>query len=562
MPPRRQHLVSSAPPTPARARPRAGRRCTDAHPTPWSSRPRQPSPNDKDSDETNESVQDGGRDSRDRHDRDGGVRLRRERGRCPRPVDEAAPASTANAVPAAVNLAQGRPTQESGHADVYDSSKVVDGNAGSYWESVNNAFPQWVQVDLGSSQAVNQVVLKLPTSGWGTRTQTLSVQGSTNGSSFGTLVGSQTYTFNPASGSTVTINFTQASTRYVRITITANSGWPAGQLSELEVYGSGGGTPDTTAPSAPSNLSYTQSGTTITLNWVASTDNPGGSGIAGYDVYRNGSFLQSIGNVLTFNDTQPATATVSYYVRARDVAGNLSGNSNTVTRTGSGDTTAPSVPGTLSHSTSGSTITLNWGASTDSGGSGLAGYNVYRNGSLIATLGTVLTYQDSQPATATVSYYVRARDGAGNLSGNSNTVTRTGSNPCLHQRGAGQGHVGQRFHLQLHPGQGERRAARDVLGGCAELPAEPDRGAGREPLHLLGHRQAQPGPGLGHPYADHPGPRPRPGLVHVHQSGVGGELPVRPGQQRGEHPGHRDHRGRPAPVHRQLRCPVGPGGRA
>ncbi|WP_330440164.1 discoidin domain-containing protein [Micromonospora sp. NBC_00821] len=345
-----------------------------------------------------------------------------------RPAGPAAAPSTGFA-PAATNLAQGRPTQESGHADVYDSSKVVDGNVGSYWESVNNAFPQWVQVDLGSSQSVNQVVLKLPTSGWGTRTQTLSVRGSTNGSSFTDLVGSQTYTFNPASGSTATINFSSTSTRYVRITITANSGWPAGQLSELEVYGSGGTTPDTTPPSVPSNLSYTQSGTTISLNWVASTDNAGGSGIAGYDVYRNGAFLQSVGTVTTFNDTQPATATVSYHVRARDAAGNLSGNSNTVTRTGSGDTTAPSVPGTLSHSTSGSTITLNWGASTDSGGSGLAGYNVYRGGSLIATLGTVLTYQDTQPATATVSYHVRARDGAGNLSGNSNTVTRTGSNP-------------------------------------------------------------------------------------------------------------------------------------
>ncbi|WP_327042922.1 discoidin domain-containing protein [Micromonospora ureilytica] len=345
-----------------------------------------------------------------------------------RPADTAA-APAAGFAPAATNLAQGRPTQESGHADVYDSSKVVDGNAGSYWESVNNSFPQWVQVDLGSSQSVNQVVLKLPTSGWGTRTQTLSVRGSANGSSFTDLVGSQTYTFNPASGSTATINFSATSTRYVRITITANSGWPAGQLSELEVYGSGTTTPDTTAPSVPGNLSYTQSGTTISLNWVASTDNAGGSGVAGYDVYRNGAFLQSVGNVTTFNDTQPATATVSYYVRARDAAGNLSGNSNTVTRTGSGDTTAPSTPGTLSQSTSGSTITLNWGASTDSGGSGLAGYNVYRGGNLIATLGTVLTYQDTQAATATVSYYVRARDGAGNLSGNSNTVTRTGSNP-------------------------------------------------------------------------------------------------------------------------------------
>ncbi|HEX6682645.1 MAG TPA: CARDB domain-containing protein, partial [Candidatus Limnocylindrales bacterium] len=52
-----------------------------------------------------------------------------------------------------------------------------------------------------------------------------------------------------------------------------------------------------------------------------------------------------------------------------------------------------------------------------------------RNGTQIATAGTGTSYQDTQPATATVSYYVRGRDGAGNLSGNSNTVTRTGSQP-------------------------------------------------------------------------------------------------------------------------------------
>ncbi len=354
-----------------------------------------------------------------------------------RPADTAAAPSTGFA-PAATNLAQGRPTQESGHADVYDSSKVVDGNAGSYWESVNNAFPQWVQVDLGSSQSVNQVVLKLPTAGWGSRTQTLSVRGSTNGSSFTDLVGSQTYTFDPASGSTVTINVSPTSTRYVRITITANSGWPAGQLSELEVYGSG----DTT-----------------------------------------------------------------------------------------GDTTAPSVPGTLSHSTSGSTITLNWGASTDSGGSGLAGYNVYRGGNLIATLGTVLTYQDTQPATATV---VLLRPGPRRrrqpLRQQQHRDPDRQQPAGLHQRGAGQEHDGERLHLHLHPGEGERRAARHLLGGRGELPAEPDRGAGREPRHLRCHSEAQPGPGLGHPYPDHPGPRSRPGVVGVHQSGVGGDLPVRAGQ--------------------------------
>ncbi|MEU1243465.1 CARDB domain-containing protein [Micromonospora parva] len=273
-----------------------------------------------------------------------------------RPADTAA-AATSGFAPAATNLAQGRPTQESGHADVYDSSKVVDGNAGSYWESVNNAFPQWVQVDLGSSQSVNQVVLKLPTAGWGTRTQTLSVRGSANGSSFTDLVGSQTYTFNPASGSTVTIDFSSTSTRYVRITVTANSGWPAGQLSELEVYSSGGTGPDTTAPSVPGTLSQSTSGSTITLNWGASTDS-GGSGLAGYNVYRGGSLIATLGTVLTYQDTQPATATVSYHVRARDGAGNLSGNSNTVTRTGSNPPACTNVAQGKSMTASGSTFSF------------------------------------------------------------------------------------------------------------------------------------------------------------------------------------------------------------
>lgn len=227
------------------------------------------------------------------------------------------------------NLAAGKPTAESGHADVYPSGNVVDGNQATYWESVNNAFPQWVQVDLGATVSISRVVLKIP-AGWGPRTQTLSIQGSTNGSTFADIVASATHSFSGANA--VTITFTATSTRYVRVRVTANSAWPAGQLSEVEVYGPGGPT-DPTPPTVPGTLSYTQNGTAITLNWGASTDT-GGSGLSGYEVYRNGSPAASLGTVLTWTDTQPTTATVSYFVRARDGAGNLSGNSNTVTRTG------------------------------------------------------------------------------------------------------------------------------------------------------------------------------------------------------------------------------------
>jgi hypothetical protein len=64
------------------------------------------------------------------------------------------------------------------------------------------------------------------------------IQGSTDGTNYTTLAASQSYTFNPSTGNTVTVTFTAASARYVKLTFTANTGWPAGQLSELQVFGS------------------------------------------------------------------------------------------------------------------------------------------------------------------------------------------------------------------------------------------------------------------------------------------------------------------------------------
>ncbi|SNY57419.1 discoidin domain-containing protein [Paractinoplanes atraurantiacus] len=231
------------------------------------------------------------------------------------------------------NLAVGKTFSASSYTDVYPAGNAGDGNANSYWESNNNAFPQWLQVDLGTATQVNQAVLKLPpATAWATRTQTLTVQGSTDGSSFSTLKASAGYTFNPATGNTVTIDFTAAAARFVRLTITGNTGWAAGQISELEVYGPVSGT-DTQAPSAPGNLAYTQPASgQIRLTWGASSDNVG---VTGYDVYANGALRTSVaGNVLTYTDSQPAGATVSYQVRAKDAAGNVSAASNTVTRTG------------------------------------------------------------------------------------------------------------------------------------------------------------------------------------------------------------------------------------
>ncbi|MEY9967954.1 hypothetical protein ABIA33_006034 [Streptacidiphilus sp. MAP12-16] len=323
------------------------------------------------------------------------------------------------------NLALGKAMSASGVSQTYAASNANDGDQSTYWESTNSAFPQWLQVDLGASVSVNKVVLKLPVSGWGARTQTLSVQDSTDGTNFSTLVASAGYTFDPASNNTVTISFTAATTRFVRLLITANTVWPAGQISEFEVYGPSSG--DTQPPTAPTNLAYTQPQTgQIALTWGASTDNVG---VTGYDIYANNALLTSVpGTALSYTDTQPLSATVTYFVRAHDAAGNQSGNSNSVTRTGqTGDTQPPTAPTNLAYTQPQSgQIALTWGASTDN--VGVTGYDIYRNGALATTLGgSTLSWTDAQPDTATVSYYVKAHDAAGNQSTASNTVTRTGS---------------------------------------------------------------------------------------------------------------------------------------
>jgi len=201
--------------------------------------------------------------------------------------------------------------------------------------------------------------------------------------------------------------------------------------------GSGGG--DTTPPTVPGTLSSpSRTTTTVSLSWGASTDT-GGSGLAGYNIYRNGATTptaQTNGTGTTFTDSGlVASTTYTYVVRARDGAGNVSGPSNQISVTTNAvptDTTPPTTPGTLSSpSRTASTVNLSWGASTDTGGSGLAGYNIYRNSTgpgspTYQTTGTGTTFTATGlSANTTYTFVVRARDGAGNISGASNQISVT-----------------------------------------------------------------------------------------------------------------------------------------
>jgi hypothetical protein len=178
------------------------------------------------------------------------------------------------------NQAAGKAVAASSVNGGFPASNAVDGDPSTYWESVNGSFPQNLTVDLGTAIPVGRVILKLPPlAAWTTRNQPFSVLTSTDNTAF-TSRASSSGVFDPAvANNTVTVDFTAVSARYVRVQITANSGWPAGQVAEFEVW------PATVAPptaltATPASLSFaaqnvgaTSSAQTVTVR------NPGSSAV-------------------------------------------------------------------------------------------------------------------------------------------------------------------------------------------------------------------------------------------------------------------------------------------
>ena len=182
-------------------------------------------------------------------------------------------------------------------------------------------------------------------------------------------------------------------------------------------------TPDITAPSVPTGLAATTTKTPqVNLSWSASTDNVA---VTGYDVYRDGSKLATVGgSTLTYTDLAVSgMTTYTYRVDAFDAAGNHSAQSASVSAN-AGDITPPSVPAGLSASgTSVPSVILTWNASTDD--VGVAGYTIYRNGAMLTTVdGTTLTFTDTTVVGSTpYSYTVDAFDAAANHSAQSTAAT-------------------------------------------------------------------------------------------------------------------------------------------
>ena len=178
---------------------------------------------------------------------------------------------------------------------------------------------------------------------------------------------------------------------------------------------------DIEAPTAPRNLKSTlQTGTSISLTWDKATDNVG---VVGYEIYQGNTLVERIpGTSYTVTGLEPTTEYI-FTVKAYDKKGNISEPSNTKkVSTITVDTEAPTAPQDLQAklNLTEKIISLTWKSSQDN--VGVKGYQIYRNGQIIATTNK-LAYIDKEIITENIyTYTIKAYDAEGNISKQSNQI--------------------------------------------------------------------------------------------------------------------------------------------
>ena len=182
-------------------------------------------------------------------------------------------------------------------------------------------------------------------------------------------------------------------------------------IAGIEIYALEGPPPDMESPEAPDGLAVT--GTTpgsVSLSWEAASDNVA---VTGYQIRRNGDLVATVPG-LAFTDTGLEADTLyNYSVAAVDAALNVS-IASTIPATTDPDVLPPSIPGGLTGTPGNGVAILAWTASTDDGA--VAGYNIYRNGSLVTNVGST-GYTDAGLTNGTAyGYEVTAIDTVGNES--------------------------------------------------------------------------------------------------------------------------------------------------
>jgi hypothetical protein len=153
-----------------------------------------------------------------------------------------------------VCLSQGRPVTASSYQTGYSPTNGNDSNLTTRWSASTTTFPQWWQVDLGSTQNLTGVTIDWYNSS--SRGYGYQIAVSTNNVNFTTVVDKSV---NATFGNTT--DYFPALARYVKVTVTSctQSGGYAG-FYECLAYG---------IATNPTNITGVTSGNTLALSWPA-----------------------------------------------------------------------------------------------------------------------------------------------------------------------------------------------------------------------------------------------------------------------------------------------------
>ena len=186
-------------------------------------------------------------------------------------------------------------------------------------------------------------------------------------------------------------------------------------------------TSDNQSPTSASNLVASNIATTsLTLTWDASTDNVG---ITAYEVYMNSLLKTTVATTSCSITGLVENTSYSFYIKAKDLAGNVSANSTTLNATTLQffDIIPPTIPSNITNSAkTTSSLTINWSNSSDN--IGVTFYDIYVNGVLKTTVNTTSAIITGLTGLTTYSIYIKAKDAAGNISIASSPINLTTCN--------------------------------------------------------------------------------------------------------------------------------------
>jgi fibronectin type 3 domain-containing protein len=256
------------------------------------------------------------------------------------PAGESANSSQVYAMPGTLNRTIWVASSSTAGSDAPDNA--LDGNLATRWSTgTSQVNGQWFQVDMGSTNVFNKLVLNAINSA-NDYPRGYQVFVSNDGINWSGPVATGT-----GSSGITTITFTPRATRYIRIIQTGSVSGTYWSIDEFNVF--------ETAPLAPSGLAATALGNQINLSWTAS------AGADAYNLKRatasGGSYTMIVSNLtdLSYADIGlPVGLNYYYVVTATNSFGESANSSEASARTVS------TIPAPLNFTVGNGQMQLSW----------------------------------------------------------------------------------------------------------------------------------------------------------------------------------------------------------